>query len=387
MATIEELKVLSESMTQWRQKLHMHPELAYEEKATSDMIAGLLEEFGLEVHRGLADTGVVGTLRNGDGERAVGLRADMDALPLQEANSFEHRSRHDGLMHACGHDGHCAMLLGAAAFLAKNQRFNGTVHFIFQPAEEGQAGGRRMVEEGLFEQFPVDGVYGMHNWPGMPAGVFGVAEGPVMAASDTFEITIRGKGGHAAMPHQSIDPIPVAAELVGALQKIVSRTVNPLGTAVISVTQIHGGESWNIIPGSAVIRGTVRTFQEVVRNGIEARMQRMAEGIAAAHGTEAELTYTRCYPATVNSVAESRIAMRVAEQVAGPGRVEINPDPSMGSEDFAYMLQARPGCYVWLGNGPSGGGCMLHSPHYDFNDEILPVGAAYWVHLVEDLLS
>lgn len=371
-----------DDMIAWRRDLHAHPETAFEEHRTAAFVADKLASFGVEVHTGLAGTGVVGTLRNGDGP-AIGLRADMDALHMQEANVCSHASLNPGKMHACGHDGHTAMLLGAARYLAETGRFAGTVHFIFQPAEETEGGGRAMVEQGLFRQFPVDAVYGMHNWPGMAAGQFAVRSGPIMAAADTFEITVKGIGAHAAMPHRGIDPIVAASALVSALQTITSRTVDPLDGAVVSVTQFHGGDTWNVIPDEVILRGTARSFRAEVQDRLEASMRRITEGVCLAHGATGDLHYQRRYPATINSATETEISARAAAAIAGESGVERDPAPSMGSEDFSFMLGEKPGCYIWLGNGPGDGGCMLHNPHYDFNDAILPTGASYWVKLVE----
>lgn len=374
-------------LTEWRRDFHAHPELAFEEHRTSDLVAQRLEAFGVEVHRGLAETGVVGRLKAGTGNRAIALRADMDALPMDEHNEFDHRSQHEGRMHACGHDGHTTMLLGAAKYLAETKGFDGTVYFIFQPAEEAEGGADRMVADGLFEKFPVEAVYGLHNWPGMPAGRFGVAAGPMMAAFDIFDLVVRGRGSHAAMPHQGVDPIVAAAQIVTALQTISSRSTNPLDAVVLSVTQIHAGDAYNIIPDAVTLKGTVRSFKDEVRDSVEPAMRRIAGGICEALGAEMELHYDKRYPATVNSEDEAELAAAAAVAVAGTGNVERRPSPSMGSEDFAYMLRERPGCYAWLGNGPMDGGCMLHNPNYDFNDDILPVGASYWATLVEHILS
>jgi len=371
-----------------RHDLHAHPELAFEEHRSSDVVAAFLQALGLEVHRGLAGTGVVGVLRNGDSQRSIGLRADLDALPLHEQNLFPHRSRHEGRMHACGHDGHTAMLLGAAQELAGNSDFNGSVVFIFQPAEETDGGARVMIEQGLFERFPVDAVFGMHNWPGLPAGQFAVHSGPVMACADQFDIVLSGHGGHAAMPQQARDPLIAGAALVQALQTVVSRTLDPLDPAVISVTRFFaGGEAYNVIPAEARIGGTVRAFRAQVQDRIEAALERLAAGIAAAHGVQAHLDYRRGYPPTVNSAAEADLCADVARTVAGQGNLRTDLNPSMGAEDFAYMLREKPGCYVWIGNGQADGGCMLHNPHYDFNDAILQLGVAYWVKLVERFLG
>jgi hippurate hydrolase len=372
-----------DDMIAWRRDLHAHPEIAFEEKRTSDFVAAKLAEFGIDVHRGLGGTGVVGTLRNGDGP-AIGLRADMDALPMTEVNDIPHKSTIPGKMHACGHDGHTTMLLGAARYLAETRRFHGTVRFIFQPAEEGKGGGREMVKDGLFAKLPVDTVYGMHNWPGMKAGTFAVKAGPMMAASDNFEIVVTGKGGHGAMPYLCVDPVAIGAEIVGALQKIASRTTHPVDSVVISVTNFHAGEDYAIIPETARLRGTVRTFRPAVQDATEAAMKRIAEGIAAAHGATAAFTYTRRYPATVNHEAEAAIAAKVAGALAGEASVDRNPTPTMGAEDFSFMLNERPGCYLWLGAGETMPN--LHSRTYDFNDDLLPIGASYWAQLAETVL-
>ena len=371
-----------------RHDLHAHPELAFEEHRSSDVVAGFLQSLGIEVHRGLAGTGVVGVLRNGDSPRAIGLRADLDGLPIHEQNLFPHRSKHPGRMHACGHDGHTAMLLGAAWELAEDGDFDGTVVFIFQPAEETDGGARVMLEQGLFEQFPVDAVFGMHNWPGLAAGQFAVHSGPVMACADQFDIVVRGHGGHAAMPQQARDPLIAAAALVQALQTVVSRALDPLDAAVLSVTRLFaGGEAYNVIPDEAHIGGTVRAFRSEVETAIEAAMERLVAGIAAAHGVQASLDYRRGYPPTLNTAAEARLCAEVATALVGAGNVRTDLNPSMGAEDFAYMLREKPGCYVWIGNGMAEGGCMLHNPHYDFNDAVLPLGVDYWVKLVQRLLG
>ncbi|MDG2065543.1 MAG: M20 family metallopeptidase [SAR324 cluster bacterium] len=387
MTMIKEIKLLHDEMTEWRRDIHQHPELKFEENRTSDLVAAKLEEFGIEIHRGLAKTGVVGTIRNGDGP-SIGLRADMDALPLEEKNTFKHASSNPGKMHACGHDGHTAMLLGAAKHLAASKNFKGTVNLIFQPAEEGGGGGELMIKEGLFEMFPVDSVYGLHNWPGMPAGTFGVGSGPFMAAADMFDLTINGRGGHAALPDQCIDPIVVASQVVSALQTITSRNTHPVDSVVISVTQIHAGDAYNVIPDSVRMHGTVRTFQTETRDKIPSSMLRVAEGVSAAYGATCELNYMSGYPATINSVPETEISAKAVVDLLGEDKIIRNPTPCMGAEDFSYMLEARPGCYVWLGIGPGKGeaGCMLHSSRYDFNDDVLTTGASYWVKLVENEL-
>ncbi len=386
MPLIEALIAEAEEMAAWRHHIHAHPETAFEEHGTAEFVAAKLAEFGLEVHRGLAGTGVVGVLKRGDGP-AVGLRADMDALHLDEQTGLAHASRHQGRMHACGHDGHTAMLLGAARHLARAGNVRGTVVFIFQPAEENEGGGRRMVEEGLFKRFPVDAVFGLHNWPGLPAGTFAVRAGPVMAATAALEIVVRGQGAHAAMPHMGSDAVLAAAQVVTALQSIAARNVPPVEAAVVSIGQIRGGDTWNVLPAEVLLRGTLRAFGDDVMALLEGRVLTVAQGVAAALGCGAEVTIRRGYPATANSAAESETAARAAAAVAGDDKVVRDHPPSMGAEDFAYMLAERPGCYAWLGNGPADDGRGLHSPRYDFNDAILPVGASYWVRLAETVLA
>jgi hippurate hydrolase len=376
-----------DDMIEWRHDIHAHPETAFEEHRTAEIVAGKLADFGIEVHRGLARTGVVGTLKAGSSDRKIGLRADMDALHIHELNSFEHKSTVDGKMHACGHDGHTTMLLGAAKYLAETRRFDGTVYFIFQPAEENEAGGRVMVEDGLFDLFPAAQVYGMHNMPGIEVGKIGVLRGPAMASADFFKIDITGVGAHGAFPHKGIDPILVGAEIVTALQRIVSRSTDPMDNAVVSVTQFNSGFTSNVIPETATLIGTVRAFREKTQDMVEQEMRRIVAGVTAAHGAGAEVTYDRRYPPTINTDAETEIAARAAAEVVGEASVLRHLSPMMGSEDFAWMLKARPGCYIWLGNGVGQeGGCMVHNPNYDFNDEILPLGASYWASLVEQEL-
>ena len=388
MTVIKEINKFHDEMTKWRRDIHQHPELGYEERRNSDFVAAKLKEFGIEVNQGLAKTGVVGTISNGHGP-SIGLRADIDALPLEEKNTFKHASTNPGKMHACGHDGHTTMLLGAAKYLAASKNFKGTVNFIFQPAEEGGAGGERMLQEGLFEKFPVDSVYGLHNWPGMEPGYFGVGAGPIMAAADVFDLTVNGRGGHAALPDQCVDPIVVASQIVSALQTITSRNTHPVDAVVIRVTQINPGDTHNIIPDSARMHGTVRTFLEETRSKMPTSILRVAEGVCSAFGATCELDYIQSYPATINSVPETEISAKAVIDLVGEEKIIRNPTPSMGSEDFSYMLQARPGCYVLLGigSGKGIGGCLLHSSRYDFNDEVLPIGASYWVTLVENELS
>jgi hippurate hydrolase len=386
MSVIDRIAGFQADLVEIRRDLHAHPETAFEERRTADVVAARLAALGVEVHRGLARTGVVGVLRAGSGRRAIGLRADMDALHVAELNDFGHRSLHAGKMHACGHDGHTAMLLGAARYLAETRHFDGTVYFIFQPAEESEGGGEVMVREGLFEQFPADVVFGMHNWPGVPVGQFQLRAGPMMAGTNRFEITVTGRGGHAAMPHQSIDPVVAGSALVQALQTLTSRNLSPLDSAVVTVTQFHGGNAWNVIPSEVVIRGTTRAFTPETQDLLEDGMRRICDGVTAAHGCEVALRYERNYPPLVNSGREAQVAREVLEGLVGAENVNWDCAPTMAGEDFAFMLQARPGCFVFIGNGPGQGGCMLHNPRYDFNDAILPLGASYWARLVERYL-
>lgn len=389
MGTIEDLGAYLPQMTEWRRHLHAHPETAFEEVGTARFVAERLRAFGVdEVHEGIARTGVVGVIRGQPGPRAIGLRADLDALDMQEGTGLPWSSTRPGKHHACGHDGHTTMLLGAARHLAATRRFTGTVVLIFQPAEENEGGGRVMVEEGLFDRFPVESVFGMHNIPGIEAGTFAIRPGPMMASYDIFEITITGRGAHGAMPHHGIDPITLGAGLVQSLQTIVSRNIDPLEPAVLSVTKFHSGTAWNIIPNEAVIGGTVRAFSEDVQAQIERRIRELCAGAATAHGATLQVRYERRYPPTVNTAAEAELCAKVAEGLVGAGRVKRELKPAMGSEDFAWMLRARPGAYMWIGNGTGqSGGCMVHNPGYDFNDAVLPIGAAYWVRLAETALA
>ncbi|MCH8112109.1 MAG: amidohydrolase [Proteobacteria bacterium] len=375
-----------EELTAIRRDIHRNPELAFEETRTSDIVAEQLQSYGIEIQRGLAKTGVVGTLKAGTANKSIALRADMDALPIQESNNFGHKSVHDKKMHACGHDGHTTMLLGAAKYLSATREFDGIVHFIFQPAEEGAGGARVMIEEGLFEKFAIAAVYGMHNWPLLGVGKFAMRSGPIMAAADTFDIVVTGKGTHAAMPHTGIDPVPIGAEIVSALQTLVSRTTDPLDSAVLSVTQFQAGDAYNVIPETATLRGGVRTLREDTRQAMEAAMERIVSGICDAHGARYEFTYTRGYPPTVNAEEETANAAAAAADVVGEDNVETDIAPVMGSEDFSYMLEKKPGSYIFIGNGDGEGSCMVHNPGYDFNDEVLTIGARYWSRLAETQL-
>ncbi|MDD2990258.1 MAG: M20 family metallopeptidase [Zoogloea sp.] len=387
MHLLEKLRADQAEISAIRRDIHAHPELAFEEHRTAAIVAERLRALGIETHTGVGKTGVVGVLRAGTRGRMIGLRADMDALPIQEKNDFNHHSRIPGRMHACGHDGHTAMLLGAAAHLARNPDFDGTVVFIFQPAEEGEGGAPAMIADGLFERFPMEAVFGLHNWPGLPLGEIAVHRGPVMACADRFDIEIKGHGAHAAMPHQGIDPVLAGASLVQALQSVVSRNRDPQDAAVLSVTQFHAGDAYNVIPDIARICGTVRAFRPEVEAMVEDAMQRVCAGVGAAFGANVSFEYRRGYPPTINTVPEAEFCARVAAEVCGDGKVSIDPKPSMGAEDFAYFLQEKPGCYIWLGNGPGEGGCTLHNPRYDFNDAAIPFGVAYWVRLVQRWLA
>lgn len=378
-----------------RRDIHAHPELCFEEQRTSTLVARTLQECDIETHVGLAGTGVVGTIHGTAPGKTIGLRADMDALPLQEANDFGHRSTHAGRMHACGHDGHVAMLLGAAKELAKDRSFNGTIHLIFQPGEESGVGAKKMMDDGLFNRFPCDAVFALHNWPGIPAGHFATCPGPIMASCNEFRITVKGRGAHAALPHHGMDPIFTAAQILNGLQAVITRSKRPIDTAVLSVTQFHAGETNNIIPETAWLSGTVRTFSKEVLSQIEERMRVIAFSTARAHGCEVEFDFVRQSPATVNDPAQTAFATAVMESMVGRDRVDGRVEPTMGAEDFSYMLERIPGCYAFIGNGDGGhreqghglGPCMLHNPSYDFNDAIIPIGAAYFVNLARAYLA
>jgi hippurate hydrolase len=385
------LRAWHADLTAIRRELHRNPELGFEERFTSDLVARQLERYGVdEIHRGLGTTGVVGVIRGtGRGASAsIGLRADMDALPMHEENAFEHRSAAPGRMHGCGHDGHTAMLLGAARWLARTRQFDGTVNLIFQPGEEGYAGARAMIQDGLFERFPCDSVYAMHNWPGLPPGTIAVKPGPMMAAADRVTITVEGKGGHGAHPYLAIDPVVVAAHVITAAQTIVSRNVGPLDSAVVSLCSIQAGhpQAMSVIPREAVITGTVRSFRPQTQDMIEDRLKQLAEQVAAGFGARARVEYERLYPATVNTRDEAEFGAAVAEELVGAANTLRDLEPSMGAEDFAFMLEQRPGAYFRIGQGGAESGCFLHNPRYDFNDEILPLGAALFVRLAERAL-
>jgi hippurate hydrolase len=394
MQLIESILADAAAITAIRRDIHAHPELCFQEHRTADVIAKALSDWGIPIHRGLGKTGVVGIVSNGSSGRAVGLRADIDALPMTEHNTFAHASTHPGRMHACGHDGHTAMLLAAARHFARHRNFDGTVYLIFQPAEEGGAGAREMMRDGLFEKFPMEAVFGAHNWPGLKVGQFALKSGPVMASSNEFRITIRGKGSHAALPHNGIDPVPVACQMVQAFQTIITRNRRPVDPGVISVTMIHAGEATNVVPDTCELQGTVRTFSHELIDLIEQRMRAIAEHTCAAFGAQCDFEFRRNYPPTINHPAETDFARRVLGQVVGPENVH-EYEPTMGSEDFSFFLQEKPGCYFVIGNGDGGhregghglGPCMLHNPSYDFNDELIPLGATAWVRIAEEWLK
>ncbi len=387
---VESVRRYHAELRELRRDLHAHPELAFQESRTASIVAEKLAAWGVEVHRGLAKTGLVGVVkgRTSASGRSIGLRADMDCLPMHEVNSFAHRSQHEGRMHACGHDGHTTMLLGAARYLAETRNFDGTAYLIFQPAEEGGGGGEVMVKEGLFERFPADQVYALHNWPLLPPGKMAVRAGPMMAATDEIQITVRGRGGHAAVPQLAVDPVVASAHVIAALQTVASRNVDPIDAVVVSVCSMATSQigAFNVIPEHVKLIGTVRTFKPQTRDLAERRVREIATKVAEGLGATAEVAYTRGYPATVNSERESRFAAQVGERVFGRGNVITDINPTMGGEDFAYMLQARPGAYVWLGQGGGPGGCFLHNPSFDFNDEVIPLGAGYLAALVEESL-
>jgi hippurate hydrolase len=379
-----------------RRDIHAHPELKFTEFRTSELIANQLKAWGIQTHIGLGKTGVVGSIEGNLGKgKSIGLRADIDALPLQEHNAFPHASKHAGKMHACGHDGHTAMLLSAAQFFSSHKDFKGTIHFIFQPAEEGGGGAREMMADGLFTLFPCDAVFGMHNWPDMPEGSFGVIAGPMMASSNEFTITLKGKGGHAALPHNGADPIFAITQLASSLQSIITRNKKPVDTAVLSITQVHAGFATNVIPNDAWLGGTIRTFTTPVLDLLEQRLREIAQGIALTFNCTAEIDFQRNYPPLINHHQETLFAQSVIKQQFGEDQFIDSVEPTMGSEDFAFMLEKVPGCYVFIGNGEGDhriaghglGPCHLHNPCYDFNDHLLPIGASYWAHLARAYLA
>ena len=390
MNVLDSIVTQAASIVAIRKDIHAQPELCFQEQRTADVVAAKLTEWGIPVHRGMGTTGVVGIIKNGTSDRAMGLRADMDALPLQEFNTFAHASQHAGKMHACGHDGHTAMLLAAAQHLAKHRNFDGTVYVIFQPAEEGGGGAREMIKDGLFKKFPMQAVFGMHNWPGAKVGTFAVSPGPVMASSNEFKITVHGKGSHAALPHNGVDPIVVASQMVQAFQNIITRNKKPVDAGVISVTMIHAGHATNVIPDACEMQGTVRTFTLEVLDLIERRMKEVAEHICAANEARCEFEFVRNYPPTINHVKEAAFMREVMGEMVGADNV-IDQEPTMGAEDFSFMLQEIPGAYGFIANGDGehremghgGGPCTLHNPSYDFNDELIPLGGSLWVKMVE----
>ena len=394
MQLIESILADAASITALRRDIHAHPELCFQEQRTSDLIAKALTDWGIPVKRGLGGTGVVGIVKNGTSARALGLRADIDALPVTERNQFAHASQHPGKMHACGHDGHTAMLLAAAKHLARHRNFDGTVYLIFQPAEEGGGGAREMIKDGLFTLFPMEAVFGAHNWPGMAVGQFALRAGPCYASSNEFKITVKGRGAHGAMPHLGVDPVPAACAMVTGFQTIISRNKRPIDTGVISVTMIHTGEATNVIPETCVIEGTVRSFTTEVLDLIEARMRSMAEATALAYECGCDFEFSRNYPPTINHAAETEFAQTVLADVVGADNV-LDFEHTMGAEDFSYYLQEKPGCYFMIGNGDGAhragghgmGPCMLHNPSYDFNDDLIPLGATAWVRLAETWLN
>jgi hippurate hydrolase len=387
---VDHIRRFHTELTGIRRDLHAHPELSFLEQRTAGIVADYLRKLGIETHTGLAKTGVVGVIhgKKKSNGKAIGLRADMDCLPMHEQNNFPHKSRHEGRMHACGHDGHTTMLLGTARYLAETRNFDGTAYLIFQPAEEGGGGGEVMVREGLFERFPAEQVYAVHNWPGLPAGQMAVRPGAVMAATDEVQITVRGRGGHAAMPHLVVDPVVACATIISALQTIASRNVEPVDAVVVSICSMQTSQvgAFNVVPDHVKLVGTVRSFRPATRDLAEKRLREICSKIADAMGCSAEISYSRGYPATVNSTREAQFAARVGERLFGKGNVFTEHEPTMGGEDFSYMLQARPGAYVFLGQGGAPGGCFLHNAQYDFNDEVIPLGAGYLAALVEESL-
>ena len=387
MAIIERIRSEHDRLTALRRDIHAHPELGFAEERTSALVAESLAACGCEVHRGIGKTGVVGSLTSGSSPRAIGLRADMDALPIEEANPVPYRSRHPGRMHACGHDGHTTMLLGAARYLAETRRFDGTVNFIFQPAEEGLGGGDAMVRDGLFARFPCDAIFGMHNRPGLAVGKFSIRPGAMMAGGAYFDIAVKGRGAHGARPESGIDPVLVASHIATGLQTIVARNVRPIETAVVSVTQIHAGEAYNVIPEQAMMRGTVRAFSTEVLTLIETNMRRIAAGIAEAFGAEATLDFRVVFLPLVNDAAETGFIADAAAALVGEENVNRNGHLVMASEDFSFMLKEVPGAYIQIGNGAGAGGCEVHNPGYDFNDAILPLGASLFALLAERKLA
>ena len=391
MPILNSINQMQDQMTEWRQDLHKIPEIGLQEYETSKYIKNKLKEFNIDFKDGYAGTGIVAWVegQNNNSEKTIGLRADFDALPMTEKNDFEHKSTKEGMMHGCGHDGHTTMLLGAAKYLSENNNFDGKVYFIFQPGEEGFAGGKKMIEDGMFKDFKIDEVYALHNWPDTPLGTFGVNNGPMMAAVDEFDITVKGKGGHAAMPHQTIDPIVIASQIINSIQTIVSRSIDPVDKALVSITKINAGSAHNIISNEATFGGTIRTFKKETRSYVEKRINEITEGIAKAHGAEVKIKFdlTNKYPPTYNSKKESIFASQVAKDLVGEDNVETDIDPCMGGEDFSYLLEEKPGSYLFIGQGDEDHTASLHTTKYDFNDKLLPIGVNFWVDLVKKYFS
>lgn len=383
MPLIDAIEQQQDELTRWRRDIHAHPELGFEEHRTSEFVATKLEEFGVQVHRGIGGTGVVGVLRVGNETKSIGLRADMDALPILEENTFDHRSRHDGHMHACGHDGHTVMLLGAAKYLSETRNFRGQVNFIFQPAEEGIGGAKAMVDDGLFRDFPCDILFAMHNAPGIPVGSFGVKKGVVTAAGAFFDIEIKGRGAHGAYPQHGVDPVVVGAQMVSAMQSIVSRNVGPTEAAVVSITQFHAGDAYNVIPASAHLSGTARTFSKSVMERVQERMTELAQTVAAGFGATAEVDFRTIFHPVVNDENAAEIAGQVCDDLVGSSNVRRDLSAGTGSEDFSFMLEEVPGCYLLIGNSDDDHQRPVHNPGYDFNDEALPGGASFFARVVE----
>ena len=391
MPILNSINQMLDEMKSWRQDLHKIPEIGLEEYETSKYIKNKLKEFNINFKEGYSNTGLVAWVKGnkGNSNKSIGLRADFDALPMPEKNNFEYKSSKDGMMHACGHDGHTSMLLGAAKYISENNDFDGTVYFIFQPGEEGFAGGKKMIEDGLFDDFSIDEVYALHNWPDLPLGSFGVNSGPMMAAVDEFDIIVKGKGGHAAFPQLVIDPIIVASQIVTAIQTIISRSTDPVDKALISITKIHGGTAYNVIDDEVKLSGTIRTFKPETRSFIEKRIEEIANGIAKAHGAGANIEFDLInkYPPTINSKKESEFAAKIAKKMVGEENVNTNIDPSMGGEDFSYLLNKKPGSYLYIGQGDEKHKAHLHTTKYDFNDNLLPIGVNYWVNLVKEYFN
>ena len=389
MPILNSINQMQKEMKEWRQDLHRIPEIGLQEHKTSEFIKNKLKSWNIDFKSGYANTGIVAWVKGSKGtsEKTIGLRADFDALPMTENNSFNHKSMNEGMMHACGHDGHTTMLLGAAKYLKENPEFDGKVYFIFQPGEEGFSGGEKMIKEGLFKDHKIDEVYALHNWPELPIGQFGVSTGPIMAAVDEFDITVKGKGGHAALPHLAIDPVVIASQIVLSLQTIISRFLNPVDKALITVTKIHGGSAHNVIDDEVILSGTVRTFKPSIRDQIERKIKEIVKGFANANGGDSEVVYIRKYPPTINSEKESIFASNVAKELVGENNVQMDVEPSMGGEDFSYLLNEKPGSYLYIGQGDVDHKDNLHTTKYDFNDDLLPIGVNYWVNLVKNFFQ